>query len=139
MITLKEKIIDFWTKHELKIVLTIGLILVSVISFESGFLKGKSALNSPVIIEKPTLGQSLSPESTQGSSLEAQKSSQMNGITISSSNVSNKNCAFVGSKKSNKYHLPTSRCAKQIKPENLICFSSVDDAIAKNYQEGCLK
>lgn len=33
------------------------------------------------------------------------------------------NCAFVASKKSQKYHSGTSRVAKQIKPENLRCFA----------------
>lgn len=48
-------------------------------------------------------------------------------------------CAFVGSKKSNKYHAPTSRCAKQIKAENRLCFVSVEAATAKGYLPGCLE
>lgn len=47
-------------------------------------------------------------------------------------------CQFIGSKKSNKYHHPQSRCAKQIKQENQICFSSVEAAQARHYVPGCL-
>jgi hypothetical protein len=47
-------------------------------------------------------------------------------------------CTFVGSKNSNKYHAPTSRCAKQIKPANIVCFDSVEAATAKGYLQGCL-
>jgi len=50
-------------------------------------------------------------------------------------------CAFVGSKNSDKYHVPTCQWAKRIKPENIICFKSIDDAVAKNYKpdKTCIK
>jgi len=41
---------------------------------------------------------------------------------------------FVGSKNSNKYHLPTCRFAKNIKPENQIWFSSVAEAESMGYE-----
>lgn len=40
---------------------------------------------------------------------------------------------FVGSKKSDKYHYPTCEWAKKIKPENLVTFISVDEAIKGGY------
>lgn len=40
---------------------------------------------------------------------------------------------FVGSTKSNKYHLPSCRYAKEIASENLITFSSKADAESKGY------
>jgi hypothetical protein len=48
-------------------------------------------------------------------------------------------CAFVGSKNSTKYHLPTSGSAKRIKPENLVCFMSVDEAVARGYEAGSVQ
>jgi micrococcal nuclease len=41
---------------------------------------------------------------------------------------------FVGSKKSDKYHIPSCRWAKRIKPENEIWFASAADARSKGYQ-----
>jgi len=41
---------------------------------------------------------------------------------------------FVGSKKSDVYHYPTCRYVKQILPENLIWFTSVEDARAHGYR-----
>ncbi|MEM2918932.1 MAG: hypothetical protein QXY62_05485 [Candidatus Altiarchaeota archaeon] len=40
---------------------------------------------------------------------------------------------FVGSKSSDKYHYCWCRYAKNIKAENIICFSGVEDAKSKNY------
>jgi len=41
---------------------------------------------------------------------------------------------FVGSKNSNKYHLPSCRFAKKIKPENQVWFSSKEEAESKGYK-----
>ena len=51
----------------------------------------------------------------------------------------NEKCAFVGSKNSNKYHLPSCAFAKRIKPENLVCFTSKEEAEKRGYVAGCLK
>lgn len=48
-------------------------------------------------------------------------------------------CVFVGSKNSDKYHLPTCSWARRIKPANRVCFSSEEDARSKGYTPGCLK
>lgn len=136
----KSKIKSFWSRYENKIVLIIGFILVAAISFEAGILKGQDWQQKPIIIEKPVAGQEIcqiaqnSPSQTQNLAPEAQKQVQTTSIT-------SQNCAFVGSKNSDKYHLPTCRWAKQIKPENLICFSSAEDAAAKGYQpdKNCVK
>lgn len=42
-------------------------------------------------------------------------------------------CMYVGSIKSNKYHYPSCEWAQKIKPSNLICFSSPEDARAHGY------
>lgn len=41
---------------------------------------------------------------------------------------------YVGSSKSDKYHYPTCVWAQRIKPENLIKFGSVKEALDKGYQ-----
>lgn len=40
---------------------------------------------------------------------------------------------FVGSKKSNKYHYPSCRWAQKIKPENLVKFTSPEEATKAGY------
>ena len=46
---------NFWKKYEIKFVLIVGFILVAVLSFESGFLKGQDWRQNPLIIEKAIL------------------------------------------------------------------------------------
>ena len=40
---------------------------------------------------------------------------------------------YVGSKNSDKYYLCSCRYAKNINPENIICFDSDEEAVSKNY------
>ena len=39
-----------------------------------------------------------------------------------------KDCLYVGSENADKYHTPDCKFAKKIKPENLVCFYSLDEA-----------
>lgn len=41
---------------------------------------------------------------------------------------------YVGSAKSDKYHYPTCKWAKKIKPENLMTFKSAKEALARGYK-----
>jgi hypothetical protein len=41
---------------------------------------------------------------------------------------------YVGSTESDKYHYPDCRYAQQIKPENLVRFNSVEEALAAGYE-----
>jgi methylphosphotriester-DNA--protein-cysteine methyltransferase len=40
---------------------------------------------------------------------------------------------YVGSKKSDKYHYPSCKWAQKIKPENLVTFTSAQEAIKAGY------
>jgi len=132
-----KKIKDFLKNNEAKIALGIGLILVAVIAFEAGVLKGQNWQQKPLVIEKAEecSANNNDPKKAQNPTQEGQKPSQ----TISSATP--QSCAFVGSKNSNKYHLPTCHFAKLIKPENLVCFKSAEDAAARGYQpdKSCVK
>jgi len=146
MTQIYEKIKNFLTENESKIVLFCGLILVSILSFEAGIISGQKWQNSPIIIEKTISDQNLGSVSAQETPVAGQNSLQEPKTSLVGSSIPGQNlpagrqdCMFVGSKNSNKYHIPSSRCAKQIKPENLVCFSSVENALAKGYQAGCLK
>lgn len=136
MSIMKAQMIEFWKKYETKIVLILGFILVAIIAFEGGFLKAKSTQNSPLVIEKASNCAENGPETAQNTKT-SQNSTDLPKATLET----NKNCAYMGSKNSNKYHLPTCQWAKSIKPENIVCFKSVEDAVAKNYQpdKTCIK
>jgi hypothetical protein len=137
---IKNSLKRFWLNYETKVVLAIGMILIAVLAFEAGILQGQKWQQKPLIIEKPVKAQEEcqvvqnNPSQAQNSALEVQNTPETGKVTTS-------NCAFVGSKNSNKYHLPSCRWAKQIKPENIVCFSSVEDAVAKGYQpdKNCIK
>lgn len=136
-----QKIKDFLKKYEPKIVLGLGLILVAIISFEFGLIQGKKGDNRPLIIEKPVLSQNVDAQTTSASAPQAQNSAPEAKIAPDSSTIPTTDCAFVGSKNSNKYHLPTCQWAKRILAKNMVCFKSVEDAVAKGYQgdKGCIK
>ncbi|MBI2507616.1 thermonuclease family protein [Candidatus Woesearchaeota archaeon] len=48
-----------------------------------------------------------------------------------------KDCLYVGSKDSDKFHTPECKFAKKIKPENLVCFYSLEDAEQEREFSGC--
>jgi len=134
---------EFFVKNEAKIVLFLGFILVAVISFEAGFLQGKKTPDKPIVIEKPSESPKIEPQAAGSVPTIKVTTTSITPATgqNSTSLETPKNCAYVGSKNSNKYHLPTCTYAKKIKPENLVCFSSAEDAQAKNYQpdKSCVK
>ncbi|OGI16412.1 MAG: hypothetical protein A3J63_01870 [Candidatus Moranbacteria bacterium RIFCSPHIGHO2_02_FULL_40_12b] len=140
------KIKEFWEKYEVKIVLIIGFLLVSAISFEFGTLYGQKWQQKSLIIEK-TVQSAILPETaqkpleTQNLASDNESTSPLEASNTEQSKPIDKNCVFAGSKNSNKYHIPTCRWAKQIKPQNLVCFKSAEDAAQKGYQpdKNCVK
>ncbi len=148
---LKTKTKDFWEKYEHKIILIIGFILVAIISFEGGFLKGQKTAQNPLIIEK-TAESMVSIENGNNSAVQSVSQSQnlptetkkdLNEVSAMPQTMptGRQDCAFVGSKNSNKYHLPTCRYAKNINPENRVCFSSKIEAESRGYlpDKNCIK
>ncbi len=132
-----EKII----RYEKTIFLVLGLILASIISFEAGFLNGRKSVQNPIIIEKSAIASEIAPGSsnfqeTTKDTLKQEKPQEVENSAISQ----NKECIFVGSKNSNKYHIQSCQWAKRIKPENIVCFSSKEDAVSKGYvADKCVK
>lgn len=133
------KIKEFCLKHEYKAIFAAGLVLVAVISFEAGILKGQKISQNPLVIESPAKNQ-VCGSMDQQMAPEAQNSPKEAAPALINPNIT-QNCAFVGSKNSNKYHLLTCQWAKRIKQENIICFSSEDEAKSKGYlpDKGCIK
>jgi hypothetical protein len=136
---MKEKLIEFWKKHETKAVLLAGFLLVAFISFQGGYLKGRELKDSPLVIEKPVLCQTSTETVSSDQSKPAMELNTQANKNVGA--VEKQNCAYVGSKNSNKYHLPTCRYAQNIKSENLVCFISKEDAEKRGYQpdSNCVK
>ncbi|EKE18671.1 MAG: hypothetical protein ACD_9C00265G0002 [uncultured bacterium] len=129
-----DKIKDFFLKYELKIVLFVGFCLISAISYEFGVLQGQKWQQKPLIIEKP----SDMPEGQTDANLSNIEASEAKSLSISptleaktATSTTASKCAFVGSKNSDKFYVPTCSYAKRVKPENLACYASEADAIAK--------
>ncbi len=130
---MRVRIKEFWAKYEYKIILVVGFLLVAAISFEFGYMQKKAAKATPIIIEKAPESLKIGLEG-QASGIMASNSTpnQKEPILADSQIPQNKqNCAFVGSKNSNKYYPPTCSYAKRIKPENLACFKTEQEATAQ--------
>lgn len=139
---LKQKFLTGWLKYGDKIILAIGIILIAGISFEAGFLKGQKNQKEPIVINQPASDTCPKVEDSQNTG-GTTSSPQQNNQTKTENQIAaeNQKCAFVASKNSNKYHLPTCQWANKIKPENKICFSSVQEAQSRGYQGAkcCIK
>jgi hypothetical protein len=131
---IKSKLKEFWLKNEAKIILVFGFLLVSVVAFEFGLMQGQKWQQKPLIIEKTASAEAPKGEAVNLATPDPKPAPE-------ASLASKKDCAFIGSKNSNKFHLPTCSFAKRIKPENVVCFKSAEDAAAKNYlpDKGCIK
>lgn len=143
---MQAKIKDFLAKYEYKIIIAAAFILVAVLSFEAGMMKGKNAQQKAVVVNAAgdnSACQASSNQPARASNLspEAAKTPQSNVIPTQNSADLPTNCVYIGSKNSNKYHMPNCRWARNIKPENRVCFSSENDAQLKGYQpdKNCIK
>ena len=133
---------DFFLKYETKIVLFIGFCLISAISYEFGVLQGQKWQQKPLIIEKPSTIPEGQETSNQGN-LEASgatKTATTPKIAVQTTTSPDATkCAFVGSKNSDKFYVPTCSYAKRVKPENLVCFKSAQEAIEQGRTQSVCK
>ncbi len=122
----------------MKLVLLTGFVLVALISFQFGKIEGKKGQTKAIVIEKTTEMVKTDPE---GTPIVAGVSTPESTKNSTEAKILAPNCNYIGSKSSNKVHLPTCRYAKSIKPENLACFSSLDDAVKQGRvaDKNCIK
>lgn len=125
-----QKIRIFWEKHEKKIVLFIGILLIAIVSYEVGVLEGNKIEQKALVIERAPVMELPSAKNDGGTVLGAENGE---GVETAKTNMDTKECLFIGSKNSNKYHTLDSPWAKRIKPENRVCFKSKEEAQAKGY------
>ncbi len=135
--TLGDKIRIFWQKHDQKILTVLALILVAVVSFRAGQTHEKQNQVAKIDVQLNQLAAANPAQEkikTLGEALERK------GIDVGQNTVNNnegaqqdQECLLVGSKNSDKYHLPSCQWAARIKTENRVCFSSEEDAKNKGY------
>lgn len=125
-----QKIRVFWDKYENKIVLFLGILLIAVVSFEIGVLEGNKMGQGSLIVESVSSGNPSEIKAGKGEVLGVEESKIDSGQL---KETGDKECLFVGSKNSNKYHALGSQWANRIKPENRVCFKSKEEAESKGY------
>lgn len=138
----KRKFISSWFfKNERNIIFGLALFLVATFSFELGILTGSKDTDKTLIIEKPAV--SLAQIKKEAGMVEEGVVAGVETEAVKNDGrektVSQSQCAFVGSKNSDKYHLPSCSYAKRIKSENIVCFKSKEDAEGRGYTAGCVK
>ena len=129
--TLAKKAAKWASLNRERLLLFLGMVLVGGLCFEAGLLYG--ALREGQAVSISVVAPSQAAETVSEAPV-----ARVAGQAIVSGAAA-ANCAFVGSRNSDKYHLPKCSSAKRIKPENLVCFASEEDAKKKGYVPGCLK
>jgi len=129
---------NIWLKYEEKIILAIGIMLIAGIAFEAGFLQGEKNKKESVVVNKVAASSECAANEAANNTNNqpAEKPPAQNTAVTDT-----KNCPYVASKNSNKYHLASCQFAAKIKPENKICFSSADEAQKRGFQGAkcCIK
>ncbi|MFA5871149.1 MAG: hypothetical protein WC858_00330 [Parcubacteria group bacterium] len=144
-----------WQKYGDKLILAVGIVLIAAISFEAGYLKGEEVKDSNIVINKTAQSANPTAPAEDAAKTEKQVSTVLNSAPTTGQSskmkagsevneaplVDTKNCPYVASKNSNKYHLASCQWAARIKSENKICFSSEEEAKNRGYQGAkcCIK
>lgn len=125
-----KKVAKWASSNRGRLFLFFGMVLVGGLCFEAGLLYG-------ALRETEAVSVSLVAPSQAAEAMPAVQTARVAGESTVS--VAAATCAFVGSRNSDKYHLPKCAAAKRIKPENIVCFASEEDAKKRGYVAGCLK
>jgi len=133
MAILRKKGFLWLKRNEKSLIFFFALLLSSTLAFEIGFFAGSGGGKSETLVVERVR------EDCPTFPLVLPNSGVVQGVNTSSSESKQENCLFVGSVNSDKYHSPTCSYAKRIKPENIRCFSSVQEAVLAGYQEGCIQ
>ena len=110
--------------NEKKIVLSIALILIVLLSFTFGIMKGRGISQEPLVISLPENPPII---------INSEKFLEKEVGELSKIKEIENTCLYVGSQKGSKYYPPTCSYAKKVTPENLRCFASDEDAVEKGY------
>jgi len=134
-----KKIRTFWKQYGRITVMSLSFILTAVFSFELGYARAISKDKGVLIIKKPVT-EMIDPTSSSNTEVaEVAISKNIAETSKKEVNTMGTECVFVGSKNSNKYHLPSCQWAKRIKLENRVCFSNKEEAEKRGYVPGCIQ
>ncbi|MCA9364478.1 MAG: hypothetical protein KC736_01145 [Candidatus Moranbacteria bacterium] len=114
-----------------KILLSFIIIMGAIACFQGGMVYSKDqAKEKPLVIETPPMCEEVptKPQET----LSKDKATMSETQEVASTEKTS--CLYVGSKNSDKYYPPSCSFAKRIKPENLMCFQSDEEAQKKGYK-----
>lgn len=143
LISMVQEITAWFRENRGRLALLSGVFLVGVLAFEAGLLLGKMRQEAPLLLSLPPSSSvpALGAQKTEPGTvpLTGAKGTPVNVEPVAATVGVPTNCIFVGSKNSNKYHLPTCTVAKRIKPENRVCFASKEEAEKRGYVPSCLK
>jgi hypothetical protein len=117
---------SFFLRNEKRIVIGGGIIIIVLLSFTFGIMKGRGLSSEPLVINLPE-NPPIVINSSETLEVEKEKLTKVKEIE--------NNCVYVGSKKGSKYYPPTCSYVKKVAPENLRCFASDEDAVAKGYSK----
>ncbi len=134
---MRENITMWFRENADRLFILVGLVLVGILSFEAGVLKGRVYQATPLVLSVPERVSGEVEQRAASLSGSVEKVSQGEPVVFQKEGINQ--CLFVGSKNSNKYHLSTCAVAKRIKPENRVCFASQEEAKKKGYLASCLK
>jgi hypothetical protein len=121
-----RKIVKWGSANQERLLLFLGLVSVGALCFEAGMLYGSLRETEPLKLSISAQAAVSVPDQTPL-------------VASSAEPIPSGSCLFVGSRNSDKYHLPKCSSAKRIKPENRVCFASEEDAKKRGYVAGCLK
>ena len=133
------KIKKIFYKNEDKIILTIGFVLIALISFGFGKISNYSFNSPPLEINGSQVDFVENFLKTENKRSEGKVLSDTSKTAVSANkNSSDKNDKkekqLVGSVNGKKYHLLDCHNVKRIKPENQIWFSSAEEAEKQGYE-----
>ena len=132
-----SKLKIFWEEHDQRILTVLAIILTAVVSFQAGRFQ-QDEVNEPEI--KVSIEQSGGNNPVSEKIAILGEAAERKGIEepVVANTANEAECVLVGSKNSDKYHLPNCSYAARINPENLVCFSSKEDAGNRGYKPaGC--
>ena len=128
--------VGFIRKERVRLGFLLVSILLGIIGFEVGLIRGSMESSAPLIIEKP-VGELVAAECPTAAV--AGVATETGASPSAGAMPGSPNCRFIGSRNSDLYHSPGCGPANRIKAENIVCFSDTDAAAARGYRPGCVK
>jgi hypothetical protein len=131
--------VGFVRKERVRLGFLLVSVLIGIIGFEVGLIRGSMGSSAPLVIEKP-VGELVTAECPVATVAGVTTESAGNGdLAGPSATPGSAECRFIGSKNSDLYHTPGCGPANRIKEENIVCFPDVAAATARGYEPGCVR